>query len=205
MMKKAVLGVAAMVFALGLTGCAEKEEALQSNAAAEEVGEETSTQENDLGEEAAVGFDLDRAAKNIVLEGKELSLPTTLDELGGGYTMAKSKEVDTYWGSNNIIWDLYYENKHLGDVWTGEATEMDLKTKKIFVISGEDNIEMSIDGISVGDNYSEVKERWGEPVDVQEDIRCYYYGGKETDLSRVSVYLDDDYNIEKFMIAYNNI
>ena len=174
MKKKVVLTMLALQLVLiGTVGCSNNDTPTEAS-----ITTEASSDSNAGSEQLQIsGFDFDRAISNITIDGKDMHLPTTLNELGDEYTVEDIKDL---MGNGTYTGSLVKKGNEIASVALMYNDKTDVRDAVIcelaFVKTGIEYGYFSIDGVEAGDNITTVKEMYGEPTKFRMDTRPVILG-----------------------------
>ena len=171
MKKKVVLTMLALQLVLiGTVGCSNNDTPTEAS-----VTTEASSDSNAGSEQLQIsGFDFDRAISNITIDGENIQLPTTLNELGEEYTLTDMKECEFDYGTTGT-YDLMKGDKVVASVTQLKNDKLNIRDTP-FIEFCLINEYASIEGIKLGDNIEKVKEIYGEPTKFHMDVRPIIFG-----------------------------
>lgn len=212
-MKKILLTMLLSVLTVtAVTGCGDKTDTSQVESSSEQSTENSDISEvtdgNSESESAAVTgtFDWDTAMSQTTLEGKEIPMPFSVNDLGETYELRVL--VNAFFGGSGCTADLY--NTAYEDSETGEITEKSLGSVSFDYVSAEEytddckisyfeSDELNIQGIQEGVSMELVYDTWGEPHE-SDDVAVYYFN-KEQD-KMISIYIDDENKIQLMNVDF---
>lgn len=181
--QKLIAVLSALVLTLGMTACGNSGET-QDVPAENTTTEEIVTTEKEIPPAERIiseitDWSVEDLAKEITINGKKISLPMDMNELGEGYTMmGTDKSMDGYPG---MIMELYYDGNYFGDIW---ADKFDDGMKIIGIQAAEINLcDIQIGDISFESTKEEIEEKYGE---------SNFDPGFETDLTAMYAFLAED-------------
>lgn len=171
MKKKVVLTMLALQLVLiGTVGCSNNDTPTEAS-----ITTEASSDSNAGSEQSQVsGFDFDRAISNITIDGENIYMPTTLNELGEEYTLTDKEEFEHDYGKTEFC-VLMKGDKVVASVSQVKNDKLNIRDNPFIEICLE-NEYSSIEGIKVGDNIEKVKEMYGEPTKFNMDVRPIILG-----------------------------
>ena len=180
-MKKWKVLATALCLALSMTACGTTEKATTSNidetqvtTATTAVTTVTSTGETTANEPAPAettyeitDWSIDDVAKNITLNGKKISLPCTLKDLGDGYSYAPKKETDLLYGKIPVCTTrLLYNGKECASVGFSYKENEPYENGVIYFLGGlfGKNKNLTIDEITIGKSKEEIEKNMEKKI-----------------------------------------
>ena len=124
-------------------------------------------------------FDFEYLSQNIIIDGKKVSLPFTLDDLGEEYTFNEIGISEGIIEHRCGVQVIFPDGKYI-QTFVKEDKKADVTRKSeimsITVYSSNEN-NISIDGIKDNSNISDIKKKFGEPtkIDYGNSINHWYY------------------------------
>lgn len=169
-----------------------------------------STGGNSESESAAVTgiFDWDTAMSQTTLEGKEVPMPFSVNDLGETYEL--SGLVNAFFGGSGCTASIL--NKAYEDSETGEVAEKRLGSVSFDYVSAEEYTDdckisyvarmdaLCVQGIQEGVPMEQVYAAWGEPNEVINGV-SYYYGDTECSKA-VIVYSDEENCVDQMNVDF---
>ncbi len=212
------LVTASVICVMGLTGCVNgsAESSTSTEAGSnDQLQESYSTESSSLNEEnnnsEAVSLDFEQVASNIVLNGENIKLPTTLRELGEGYSLGertyelqsdKSVPDFEYNGYMFNWYSLMYNSEEIGSVCI--MSDNNKKAEDLTICGIQSEMNLSIDGISIDSDVSEMLAKWGKPsyqLELRTQGNKYKYE-KKPDCISVFTKREDKDVIGRVMFGY---
>lgn len=204
MKKRVILGIlfVNIMFLFGTVGCGNNNTDNKNDV--NKVIEETTVNGTDAfsGEKETAELDFDKAANNIVFNGKDIKLPTTLNELGGDFTV-EYKKITEFDDITLESYDVLVNYEVIGRIVQLYEEEKNYKDRIIVGISAS-GTDMTIDGVSIGDDVGKMFEKWGEPQIVTEMVtigNTYTYKNKS---DMVYINTTKDGKIASFTFKYES-
>lgn len=184
-MKKIIAALSALVVVLGMTACGNSDEPQGGNdvpevtTAVETTAHVTEIPPAERITSEITDWSLEDLAKEITINGKKLSLPFAMNELGEGYTMMGTDRVID--GYDGMIMELNYNGNYLADIW---ADKFDDGMKVIGIQASAINLsDFKIGDISFESTKEEIEAKYG---------KSNYDPGFETDLTAMYAFLAED-------------
>ncbi|HNX63885.1 MAG TPA: hypothetical protein PKI60_01690 [Oscillospiraceae bacterium] len=147
-------------------------------------------------------WSIDELSKKIILNGKKISLPCTLKDLGNGYSFSKNMSEEKYFDEFAYLSvDLLYNDKICAGVQLippQNSTEYDDAT--IFTIFAYHDSDFSIENFKIGETKDNIIKKYGEPTTKSPEgvINDYYFYVRR----RIALFYDDNNKIESIAFSY---
>lgn len=158
---------------------------------------------------------VDDFSDKVLVNGKQISLPTTLAELGADFTIAEDERHNLVEYVNEDGYDCVYANlRYKGEIYADVAffdTSQDKINNNtlIYQISARtqniDVVDISVGGIQLGSTKEEVLDTFGEPSKVGEypieesiqEVYTYFNKKNSTERERIFISIIDNrvYNL----------
>lgn len=184
---------------VAVTGCGKKETPTTTAMKQETTKEETTKEETTASSgkaESKEKYTVEEVAQDIEFDGKKISLPTTLKELGDEYCWSTYIEPTQSEEKNYFIQSIMYKDTSMNKgkeiyIFLGTATfqstdgvaKQDSKICSMLVLDSSLNHEkFSIKGVKIGDSLEEVRKVFGKEDYVKQEDKdtCYSYGAEES-------------------------
>lgn len=216
--QKLVAALSAIIMTFGLTACDNTEEtqgtvtettvteAVTTAEVTEAVTESPEVSPADKIAFEITDWSLDDMANNITLNGKKISLPCNVDDLGDDY---KIGVVDEHYMGEYFIAELGYKDMYFAEVWLTLPEEED-KNWDIIGISAlrVHESDMKIGDISFDSTREEVLEKYGESnfksEQTSDKVVSYLFLSEDgSKLNQLLVTFDEynDYKVESMKIC----
>ena len=127
-------------------------------------------------QEPAVNYE--EISKNIVINGTNISWPTTVNELGADYSIGEALDIGVgNYKDYDLIWyELKYKNKEFGQIMLMDNKEAK-NLEEIYIGGiGFTNKGGTIDGLGVGDKVTKIEKKWGvgKYIDLEPPLQDQY-------------------------------
>ena len=146
------------------------------------------------------GWTFESLSETVRINGKSITLPFCIDQLGEDYVFDEASQVGT-------TYTILYQGKPAFEVKLSETGTNDLRQRQVVTLGSSDPNDpskvsgvMQVNGISEGATMQNVKEALGSPT--KESDRSYTY--QNTDGEGVCyVYFDEDKNVLAIFCKYD--
>jgi len=221
-MKKHLAIILALCLAFSMTACvtgktnvSENDTTSQAITVATEESTVTSTDETTANKPVPAettyeitDWSIDDVAKNITLNGKKISLPCTIKDLGDGYSYAEKKETDLLYGKIPVCTTrLLYNGKECASVGFSYKENEPYENGVIYFLGGlfGKNKNLTIDEITIGKSKEEIEKKYGKEnfkSEINYDHTSIYIFNDKNNRKEILVNYDENLMVENEFIIY---